>query len=245
MGHLYQSHTKKIQETYRKLLELPLSWERAKDWRRQKANRMLKARIKAQEHATITGRVIGTRKNQLTDMESGKFEELVQRICEVMFVRKKAYILCKWYELSDEQKRFYLDLEEQEELPDFQIPKVELEDGALAIPRQSLTEQEELAEGGADDCLSDEDVGADIEEDYDDKPNKQDDDEDTGAWHKREASESSSEEEEEEQLTESDSNEWRAKKPVRAKIIQGLLSSDTEDDDYRDSIEEDDGEVNE
>ncbi|RPB23600.1 hypothetical protein L211DRAFT_849590 [Terfezia boudieri ATCC MYA-4762] len=141
-----------------------------------------------------------------------------------MFVRNKAYILYKWYELSDEQKRFYLDLEEQEELPDFQIPKVELEvtqdnqttvqpvpqfamvisvvpincqaygrydeptehgvmvqDGALAIPHQSLTEQEELAEGGADDCLSDEDIGADIEEDYDDKPNKQDDDEDIGA----------------------------------------------------------------
>ncbi|RPB18633.1 hypothetical protein L211DRAFT_853938 [Terfezia boudieri ATCC MYA-4762] len=222
---------------------------------------MLKAGIKAQEHATITGRAIGTRRNQLTDVESGKFEELMQRNCE--------------YELSDEQKRFYLDLEEQEELPDFQIPKVELEviqdnqttvqpmpqfavvisvvpinrqaygrydeptergltvqDGALAIPRQSLTEQD------------DEDVGADIEEDYDDKPNKQDDDEDTGAWHKREASESSSEEEEEVQLTESDSNERRAKKPVRAKIIEALLSSDTEDDDYRDSTEEDDGEVN-
>ncbi|RPB24908.1 hypothetical protein L211DRAFT_848283 [Terfezia boudieri ATCC MYA-4762] len=109
--------------------------------------------------------------------------------------------------LSDEQKRFYLDLEEQEELPDFQIPKAELEviqdnqtmvqpvpqftvvisvvpidrqaygrydkptehgltvqDGALAIPHQSLTEQEELAEGGADDCLSNKDVRADIEE---------------------------------------------------------------------------------
>ncbi|RPB18109.1 hypothetical protein L211DRAFT_854463 [Terfezia boudieri ATCC MYA-4762] len=66
-----------------------------------------------------------------------------------------------------------------------------VQDGALAIPRQSLTEQEELAEGRADDCLCDEDVGADIEEDYDDKPNKQDNDEDTGAWHKREASESS------------------------------------------------------
>ncbi|RPB18365.1 hypothetical protein L211DRAFT_854180 [Terfezia boudieri ATCC MYA-4762] len=185
-------------------------------------------------------------------------------------------------------KRFYLDLEEQEELPDFQIPKVELEviqdnqttvqpmpqfaivisivpincqaygrydkpterglmvqDGALVIPRQSLTEQEELAEGGADDCLSNKDIGADIEEDYDDKPNKQDDDEDTGAWHKREASESSSEEEEEAQLTKSDSKEWRAKKLVRAKIIEELLSSDIEDDDYRDSTEENDGEVNE
>ncbi|RPB18050.1 hypothetical protein L211DRAFT_854532 [Terfezia boudieri ATCC MYA-4762] len=249
---------------------------------------MLKARIKVQEHATITGRAIGTRRNQLTDVESGKFEELVQRNCEVMFVRKKAYILYKWYELSDEQKRFYLDLEEQEELPDFQIPKAELEvtqdnqttvqpvpqfavvisivpinhqaygryneptecglmvqDGELAIPCQSLTEQEELAEGGADDYLSDEDVGADIEENYDDKPNKQDDDEDTGVWYKREASESSSEEEEEAQLTESDSNERRTKKPVRAKIIEVLLSSNAEDDDYRDSTEEDDCKVNE
>ncbi|RPB20034.1 hypothetical protein L211DRAFT_852647 [Terfezia boudieri ATCC MYA-4762] len=137
---------------------------------------MLKARIKAQEHATITRRAIGTRRNQLMDVESRKFEELVQRNCEVMFFYKKAYILYKWYELSDEQKRFYLDLEEQKELPDFQIPKAELEfavvisivpincqaysrydeptergltvqDEALAIPRQSLTEQEELAEG--------------------------------------------------------------------------------------------------
>ncbi|RPB18119.1 hypothetical protein L211DRAFT_854448 [Terfezia boudieri ATCC MYA-4762] len=120
-----------------------------------------------------------------------------------------------------------------------------VQDRALAIPRQSLTEQEELAEGGADDCLSNEDIGADIEEDYDDKPNKQDDDEDTGAWHKWEASESSPEEEEVVQLTEFDSNEWKAKKPVRAKIIEVLLSSDIEDDDYRDSTEEDDGEVNE
>ncbi|RPB18239.1 hypothetical protein L211DRAFT_854319 [Terfezia boudieri ATCC MYA-4762] len=162
-------------------------------------------------------------------------------------------------------KRFYLDLEEQEKLSDFQIPDVELkvtqdnqttvqpilqfamvisivpincqaygrydeptecglkvQDRELAIPRQSLTEQEKLAEGGADDCLSDEDIGADIEEDYDDKPNN------------------SSEEEEEAQLTESDSNERRAKKLVRAEIIEVLLSSDTKDDDYRDSTEEDD-----
>ncbi|RPB19281.1 hypothetical protein L211DRAFT_853353 [Terfezia boudieri ATCC MYA-4762] len=244
--------------------------------------------MKAQEHATITGRAIGTRRNQLTDVESGRFEELMQRNCKVMFVRKKAYILYKWYELSDEQKRFYLDLEEQEELPDFQIPKAELEvtqdnqtmvqpvpqfavvisvvpinrqaygrydepterglivqDGALAIPRQSLTEQEELAEGDADDCLSNEDVGADIEEDYDDKPNKEDDDKDTEARHKWEASESSLEEEEEAQLTESDSNERRAKKLFKAKIIEAHLSSNTEDDNYRDSTEEDDGEVNE
>ncbi|RPB18097.1 hypothetical protein L211DRAFT_854476 [Terfezia boudieri ATCC MYA-4762] len=156
-----------------------------------------------------------------------------------MFVYKKAHILYKWYELSDEQKRFYLDLEEQEELPDFQIPKAELE---VIQDNQTM----ELAEGGANDCLSNEDVGADIEEYYDNKPNKQDDDEDTGAWHKRVASESSSEEEEEEvQLTESDSNERRAKKLVKAKIIEALLSSDIEDDDYRDSTEEDDGKVNE
>ncbi|RPB18040.1 hypothetical protein L211DRAFT_854543 [Terfezia boudieri ATCC MYA-4762] len=164
---------------------------------------MLKAGIKAQEYATITGRAIGTRKNQLMDMKSGKFEELMQRNCEVMFIRKKAYILYK-----------------------------------------CLTEQEELAEGGADDCLSNEDVGADIEEDYDDKPNKEDDDKHIGALLKQEALESSSEEEEEAQLTESDSNERRAKKLFKAKIIEALLSSDTEDD-YRDSTEEDHGEVNE
>ncbi|RPB20979.1 hypothetical protein L211DRAFT_851864 [Terfezia boudieri ATCC MYA-4762] len=127
-----------------------------------------------------------------------------------MFVCKKAYILYKWYELLDEQKRFYLDLEEQEELPDFQIPKAELEfivvisimpinrqvygrydepieygltvqDRALAIPHQSLTEQEELAEGGTDNCLSNEDIGSNIKENYDDKPNKQDDDKDIEA----------------------------------------------------------------
>ncbi|RPB17953.1 hypothetical protein L211DRAFT_854629, partial [Terfezia boudieri ATCC MYA-4762] len=281
-------HTKKIRETHRKLLGLPLSWERAKDWRRQKANRMLKAGIKVQEHTTITGRVISTRRNQFMDVESRKFKELVQKNCEVMFLCKKAYILNKWYELSDEQKRFYLDWEDQEELPDFEIPKVELEvtqdnqttvqpilqftvvisivsinrqaygrynvlterrltvqDRALAIPHQSLTEQEESGEGGADNCLSNEDIGVDIEEDYDDKPNKQDDDEDIGAWYKREASESSSEKEEEAQLTESDSNERRVKKLVRAKIIEGLLLSDTEDNNYRNSTEEDDGEVNE
>ncbi|RPB17943.1 hypothetical protein L211DRAFT_854637 [Terfezia boudieri ATCC MYA-4762] len=170
-----------------------------------------------------------------------------------MFVRKKAYILYKWYELSDEQKRFYLDLEEQEELPDFQIPKAELEVtqdnqttvqpvpqftvviSVVPINRQAYGRYDEpterglteLAEGGADDCLSNEDVGADIEE------------------HKWEALESSLEEEEEVQLTESDSNERRTKKLVRAKIIEALLSSNTEDNDYRNSTEEDDGEVNE
>ncbi|KAF8447119.1 hypothetical protein BGX38DRAFT_1270585 [Terfezia claveryi] len=141
-----------------------------------------------------------------------------------MFIRKRAYIFYQWYQLSDDQKRLYLELEEQQELPDFQIPNGELEakgvkpvqqfavvinivpincrvyarfqeptplvstpnpgatrdtgtnitsdtganktsDKGPNIPEGwMLTIQEELAEGGADDCLSDKDIGTDIEE---------------------------------------------------------------------------------
>ncbi|KAF8430532.1 hypothetical protein BGX38DRAFT_1146874 [Terfezia claveryi] len=104
--------------------------------------------------------------------------------------------------------------------------------------------KEELAKGGTDDCLSDEDIGTDIEEDYDDKPNKEDDDEDTGLWGRWVASEGSSEEEA--QSTESDSS----KQGKVLSVPSGgrpaeLLPSDTEDGDYRDSTEENNCEVNE
>ncbi|KAF8427193.1 hypothetical protein BGX38DRAFT_1278748 [Terfezia claveryi] len=101
-----------------------------------------------------------------------------------------------------------------------------------------------LTEGGADDCLSDEDIGMDIEGDCDDKPNKQDDNEDTGLWGRWEASEGSTEEEEA-QLTESDSS----KRGKGLLVPSGdrpteFLPSGTEDEDYSDSTEEDDTEVN-
>ncbi|KAF8434397.1 hypothetical protein BGX38DRAFT_1275589 [Terfezia claveryi] len=106
-------HMKKIRETHKKLLGPPLSWERAKDWKRQKVNRVLKAGIKEAEHATITRRAIGTRRNQLNDIELGNFERVVQRTWDLMFIRKRPYILYQWYQLSDDQKRLYLELEEQ------------------------------------------------------------------------------------------------------------------------------------
>ncbi|KAF8430948.1 hypothetical protein BGX38DRAFT_1277520 [Terfezia claveryi] len=60
-------HMKKIRETDKKLLGPPLSLERAKNWKRQKVNRVLKAEIKEAEHATTTGRAIGTRRASVTN----------------------------------------------------------------------------------------------------------------------------------------------------------------------------------
>ncbi|KAF8430943.1 hypothetical protein BGX38DRAFT_1277511 [Terfezia claveryi] len=155
-------HTKNIKETHKKLLGPPLSWEHTKDWKRQKVNR-------------------------LNDIELGNFTRVVQRTWDLMFIHKQAYILYYWYQLSDDQKRLYLELEEQQELPDFQIPNGELEVIGVKPVHQfavvinvMLTIQEELAEGSTNNYLSDEVIGTDIEEDYDDKSNKQDDDEDTG-----------------------------------------------------------------
>ncbi|KAF8426155.1 hypothetical protein BGX38DRAFT_1279027 [Terfezia claveryi] len=68
-GTSTNTHTKKIQETYKKLLGTPLLWELAKDWK---------------------------------------------RTCDLIFIHKKAYILYQWYQLSDEQKRVYLELQGQE-----------------------------------------------------------------------------------------------------------------------------------
>ncbi|KAF8414913.1 hypothetical protein BGX38DRAFT_1147772 [Terfezia claveryi] len=104
MGHFHQSPYKKNSRDPQETTWPPLSWEHAKDWKRQKVNRVLKAGIKEAEHAMITGRAIGTNKT------------------------------------SDK--------------------------GPNVLEGWMLTIQEELAEGGADDCLSDEDIGMDIEEDY-------------------------------------------------------------------------------
>src|SRR5437588_612874 len=90
-----------------------------------------KRKVVEDEPATLTGRPIGTTRKQLTDVQGGKFERLVQKTWEVMFVRKKAYILYQWYNLSNAQRRFYLDLEEDEDLPDFQIPDEDLEETGL------------------------------------------------------------------------------------------------------------------
>ena len=127
---------------------------------------------------------------------------MVQRTCEVMFIHKKDYILYQWHELTDKEKRFYIEFGEDEELPDFQIPDEDLEetglrpvqeflvvlsvepvnrqayarlegpqerdtgphsqDNALAIAGRLLTQHEELADGGADECLRDEEL-TDIE----------------------------------------------------------------------------------
>ena len=130
-GTSVNPHTRKIREGQGKLLGPLLAFERAKDWKRQKINRSLKAGIREEEHATLTGRPIGTTRKQLTDVQGGKFERLVQKTCEVIFVCKKAYILYQWYNLSNAQRQFYLDLEEEEDLPDFQIPDEDLEETGL------------------------------------------------------------------------------------------------------------------
>jgi len=70
-----------------------LAFEGAKDWKSQKIARALKLGLKEQEHARATGRPIGTAMKQLTDVPCGKFDCLVQKTWEVLFIRKKAYIL--------------------------------------------------------------------------------------------------------------------------------------------------------
>ena len=45
-----------------------------------------------------------------------------------MFIRKKAYILWQWYKLSIEQKRFYLELKGDDDIPNFQIPDDDLKE---------------------------------------------------------------------------------------------------------------------
>ncbi|RPB18591.1 hypothetical protein L211DRAFT_853973 [Terfezia boudieri ATCC MYA-4762] len=67
-------HTSKIQESQKRLLGPLLAFERAKDWKRQKVNRALKAGVVESEHATVTGAPIGTKRNELSDVQRGKFE---------------------------------------------------------------------------------------------------------------------------------------------------------------------------
>jgi len=105
-----------------------LAFERAKDWKRQKIARALKLGFKEQEHARATSRPIGTARKQLTDIQCGKFDRLVQNIWEVMFIRKKVYILWQWYKLSSEQKTFSLELKGDDDVPDFQIPNDDLKE---------------------------------------------------------------------------------------------------------------------
>jgi len=153
-------HTRKIRESHKRLLGPLLAFERAKDWKRQKIARALKLGVREREHATATGRPIGTARKQLTDVQCGKFDRLVQKTWEVMFIRKKAYILWQWYKLSSEQKRFYLELKGDDDVPDFEIPDEDLRairskaDPAFAmiivmrpIDRTSYVRFDDLTEG--------------------------------------------------------------------------------------------------
>ena len=74
----------------------------------------------------------------MTDVHCGKFVCLVQKTWDVMFIRKKAYILWQWYRLSSEQKRFYLDLKGHVDVLDFQIPDDDVPD--FQIPNDDLKE---------------------------------------------------------------------------------------------------------
>jgi len=113
-GRSTNPHTRKTRESEKRLLGPLLVFERAKDWKRQNLRRALKKVVTEGEHATVTGMPIGTKITELSDMQCGKFERLVQKTWEVILVRKKAYILYRWYELSKEQQRFYLELGESE-----------------------------------------------------------------------------------------------------------------------------------
>ncbi|RPB18229.1 hypothetical protein L211DRAFT_854325 [Terfezia boudieri ATCC MYA-4762] len=160
-------HTSKIRESQKRLLGPLLAFERAKDWKCQKVNRTLKAGVAE--------------------------------------IRKKAYILHRWYGLSQVQQRFYLELGEGDNIPVYTIPEGDLEetatkpvnefsvvvsvepisrqayvrfeapvdqphaqDDAIAIADRIIQEME-IAEGGAEDCLSDalEDIEPDSEDESD------------------------------------------------------------------------------
>ena len=58
----------------------------------------------------VTGMPIGTERTELRDGQCVQFKRLIQKTWEVMLVRMKAYILYRWYKLSKEQQRFYLEL---------------------------------------------------------------------------------------------------------------------------------------
>ncbi|RPB17962.1 hypothetical protein L211DRAFT_854623 [Terfezia boudieri ATCC MYA-4762] len=179
------------------------AFEQAKDWKCQKVNRALKAGVAESEHATVTGAPIGTKRNELSDVQRSKFKRLVQKTWKVMLVQKKAYILHRWYGLSQAQQRFYLELGEGDNIPVYTIPEGDLEetvtkpvnqfsvivsvepiscqayarfeapvdqphaqDDAIAIANCIIQEME-IAEGGAEDCLSNalEDIEPVLEDD--------------------------------------------------------------------------------
>jgi len=85
--------TRKIQESQKRMLGPLLAFERAKDWKRHNLRRVLKTGVTEGEHTTVIGMPIGTKRTELSDVQGGKFERLVQKTWEVMLVCKKAYIL--------------------------------------------------------------------------------------------------------------------------------------------------------
>jgi len=132
-------HTRKICESQKALLGPLLAFERGKDWKRQNLRRALKKGVTEGEHATVTSMLIGTKRTELRDVQCGNFERLVQKTWEVMLVRKKVYILYRWYELSKEQQRFYLELGDRDEIPPFTIPDSDLaETGTKPVNECSL-----------------------------------------------------------------------------------------------------------
>jgi len=61
-----------------------------------------------------------------------------------MLVRKKAYILYRWYELSKDQQRFYLELGDSDEIPPFTIPDSDMaETGRKPVNEFSLVDSVE------------------------------------------------------------------------------------------------------
>ena len=109
-----------------KVLYLLLSRQRIGN--AKKIVRALKLGLKEQEHVRATSRSIGTARKQLTDLPCGKFDRLVQRSWEVMFIHKKAYILWQLCQLLSKQKRCYLELKGDDDVPNFQIPDNDLKE---------------------------------------------------------------------------------------------------------------------
>ncbi|RPB18283.1 hypothetical protein L211DRAFT_854274 [Terfezia boudieri ATCC MYA-4762] len=184
-----------------------------------------------------------------------------------MLVQKKAYILHRWYGLSQAQQRFYLELGKGDNIPIYTIPEGDLEetatkpvnefsvvvsvepisrqaysarfeapvdqphaqDDAIAIADRIIQEME-IAEGGAEDCLSDalEDIEPDTEDESD------------GQVLEDDLSSSNTEAE----LTDSNDDGKLASR-VRQKGLPrpgsdrspGLIPSNPDDDDYEDEVE--------
>jgi len=138
-GTLTNLHTRKIRESQKRLLGPLLAFKRTRDWKRQNVRRALKKRVTKGEHATVTSMPIAIKMTELSDVQYGKFEQLVQKTWEVILVHKKAYILYRWYELSKEQQRFCLELGDSDEIPPFTIPDSDLtETGTQLVNEFSL-----------------------------------------------------------------------------------------------------------